>query len=861
MANPTGLSKIAEITITAFKTNPVRVSRRAGDFSTDALLTVNKNTIVNVNYLVPSYTLVAEYSVLEGLNLVVTLRTANVSIGTLVGYNISGVASTDIGIPLVGSFIIDSMGNSSITIPITRDYLTEGTETILLSLDNNLASLSCIIQDTSTAPPTYSLTSSADYIEEGQVVTISLTTTNIATNTPIAYLISGISSTDLVSGTLSGEMLLDSNGEASITLTITKDALTEGTELLHFSLQDIPNSSLTVIILDTSVTPVVSTDPLLKAPKYRYEHSRLFQPSPAGGYPSRVAGGSPYIEGRQHGPTAIFVDSLAGWTWERPGSDWIDADGVRHGPKPWAMHQAPAALPAPGVVVPVSLDITTLAQRDGWLAILLRCPRAPRVAITGGTGAPVLVCTYAGGTETVLPLITAAAGGSTTIPVVNADKTPFPIFIEFPRAKEGLLRAVLRFEYTDAQWGSYGGPAQYEVFPLAPPVNKDSVTLGIAASYLLDSGIEQAPGVLGAHRYEDGRLLSEFVSDLYVNTDDEGAFDPALYGRGPEDKSLLPHKDLGKWIMPGPDWQLVPSTWQGDNFEPFAPGLGALRIHMKSSGIKDGDFGGYVGSLAGNAKLYLPADRFGLQRTMFVRCGIRLTRGEGFIEGPAGRPHVFSAKNEPRWTEDGGKFFPMPSHNRTTGGVSGSAGGGQGWQTRLGWQANDAALGGPDENGWTMYGHFYDFGQANPPGHNYANDTREKTNFGQRGGLGAMLYYDQWYDIEAEITLNSVDRPAVLADGSPHIKGGVQQFWTPDGAWRVWVDGRLAFERTGLVFRSLPVANPGYRPGVGRPCRELGAEGIWMNWFHGGLTQNARPRTMFLSGLVWAEERIGPMTR
>ncbi|WP_144289842.1 hypothetical protein [Ideonella sp. A 288] len=594
--------------------------------------------------------------------------------------------------------------------------------------------------------------------------------------------------------------------------------------------------------------------------RYRYQHPRLFQPAPAD-YPSRVAGGLPYSEGRQNGPTAQFVDSLAGWTWTRPGGDWIDADGVRHGAKPWATYTQPA-LTAAGAVVPVTMDVTKMAQRSGWMAMLLRCPRGQRKVLTSGTAMPRVLYTYAdGSSEAATAYLCAASAVGSTLPLVKATQMALPIFIEFPRPKAPPTRAVLHFSYTDGQWATYGGPAVFEVMHLDPPVNRDPATGGLATAFPLDIGIEHHPAVFGAHRYEDGSRWSDFVSSLYVNTDDERAFDPKLYDRGQEDRSLLPHKDLGKWIMAGPDWKLVPSTWKEDNFEPFAPGLGAMRIHMKSSGVKNGDVGGYGGSLAANAKLYLPADRFGRQRRVFVRCGIRITRGPGYIEGAAGRPHVYTAAKQARWTEDAGKFFPMPSHNRTTGGVSGSAGGGMGWQTRFGWQANDSAMGGPDENGWTIYGHFYDFGPNNPPGHNYVADTRDETNFGQRGGLGSMLYFDQWYDIEAEILLNSVDRPAVLADGSPHIKNGVQQYWTPDGAWRVWIDGRLAFERTGLVFRSLPLANPGFRPGYCRPCRELGAEGIWMNWFHGGLTQNARPRTLFMAGLVWAEQRIGPMDR
>ncbi|MBK9234547.1 MAG: hypothetical protein IPO19_00145 [Rhodoferax sp.] len=572
-----------------------------------------------------------------------------------------------------------------------------------------------------------------------------------------------------------------------------------------------------------------------------------------------MAGGIAYIEGRQSGPTSVFVDSMAGWAWDKPGGDWIDADGVRYGPNAWASVVA-------ATIGGYSMDVTGLVNRSlkdrRWLAVLMRCAHAAR-QIAGQTGEkpPRIDVTFEDGTTTTLACwMAASVRGDSTIPAPGAVAPALPAVLEFDKPSQTVKRALLHFECL-SEWPSYGGPPSIEVMLLDPPINRDPQTAGLSAAYPLDAGIETHPAVFGAHRYEDGTVYADFVSQIRVNTDDEVAFDPNLYGRGAEDRTKLPHKDIGKWIMAGPDWSLVPSTWREDGFEPFAPGLGAMRIHMKDSGIKDGGVGGYGGSLAGNAHLYLPAARFGLQRRLFVRSGLRITRGPGYLDGPSGRPHVYTTGTQSKRTDDAGKFFPMPSHARTTGGVSGCRGGFR-WQSRLGWKYNDSMLGGPDEGGWMIYGHFFDFQTRNPPGHAYTNDTREKTNFGQRGGLGAMVYFDQWYDIEAEILLNSVDQPGVLADGSPHFKDGARQFWTADGAWRVWIDGRLAFERTGLVFRTLPAENPGFRAGYGRPCRELGHEGLWMNWFHGGVTLiKLGHAPLFLSGLVWSEQRIGPMAR
>ena len=85
----------------------------------------------------------------------------------------------------------------------------------------------------------------------------------------------------------------------------------------------------------------------------------------------------------------------------------------------------------------------------------------------------------------------------------------------------------------------------------------------------------------------------------------------------------------------------------------------------------------------------------------------------------------------------------------------------------------------------------------------------------------------------------------------------VQQYWTPDGEVRVWIDGRLAFERTGVVMRSLPLDQP--PPGRMGPVRDLGIAHLWFNWFHGGLTRNSIDRVVFITGLAYGEAYIGPM--
>lgn len=720
------------------------------------------------------------------------------------------------------------------------------------------------------APPpvvSYHLAAGAPSVDEGGQVTFTLTTQGVAAGASVPYALSGVSPDD-VNGSMSGVFVIDAAGVATAVVRLKADATTEGLESLTLT---IPGDvgPVSVLVQDTSKTPapppvepppVHPPLPLDAAVRYRYQHRRLLQPQTI--FQPKIAGGLPYTDGMHNGATAVFVDSKIGWAWEKKGGDWVDLDGVRHGAKAWSA----VDISTEGEH---STDVTSLVNAEGWLAMILRANSQRKIAGKASATPPRIEIVLADGTLKTLPCwYSGSIDGSSTVPNPSAVLQQMPAILEFDKPDAPVLSAKL-FLTSSGLAAAPGNKARIDLFKVAPLINTDELTQGLAAAYPMDEGIERHPAVFGAQVYKDGTTIDQFVSKWRGNIDDERNFDPALYGTGPEDRTKLPWVDQGMWISAGPDWTLVNSSYRGEGFVPFADGFGALRIHMapaqpidQATGVRslihNGGQYGYDGTGAAGAKIYLPADKFGLQRRMFVRTNVRLARGDGFVDGVDGRLQVYAAAGQAKWTDGGGKTLPMPIHNRTTGGFSGSAGGGAGWQARVAWMHNDAQLGGPDEEGWVLGAHLFDFQGQNPPGHSYANTTPDKAAFGQRGGLGGILYYDRWYSFEAEILLNSVDQPAVLADGTPHFKNGMRQYWTPDGAWRVWIDGRLAFESTGLVFRSLPTLNPGFRAGYCRPCRELGAEGIMFNWFHGGVTQNAQPRTMFLSSVVWAEERIGP---
>lgn len=188
-------------------------------------------------------------SVNEGATATFTLTTTNVASGTAVPYTLSGINASDItGSALTGSAIVDSRGVATITVNIVADSLTEGAETLTVTAGGTSASTT--INDTSTTPiPTYALSSSNASVNEGATVTFTLTTTNVAAGTLIPYTLSGVNAADVLGGALSGNAVVNSSGNATISITLANDLLTEGAETLAITAN---GATASTVINDTS---------------------------------------------------------------------------------------------------------------------------------------------------------------------------------------------------------------------------------------------------------------------------------------------------------------------------------------------------------------------------------------------------------------------------------------------------------------------------------------------------------------------------------------------------------------------------------------------------------------------------------
>lgn len=608
--------------------------------------------------------------------------------------------------------------------------------------------------------------------------------------------------------------------------------------------------------------------------RYRSGQDRLFTRVDAALAPSRLPDGTAMPLDRV-GPTAAYVSARVAWPWTRSGGDWIDAAQVRHGNQPWA--SVPVnAVSGPTARAAYAMDVTEalrhVQRKSLWNVLYLRSPGFPR-AIAGALSLepPTLELEYEDGSrQTMNCHVSAAITTSSAYPSTTAAELQLPVMLEFPRPSSPVRKALLKLMVTQHWSGQVNATPTLEAFIVDPPVNSAPIVQGLAADYPFDQGLQAHPAMLGVQRIVDGTALSAVaevgpIPSHLANYNALLAYDPALYGTGPEDKNLLPHRSLGKWIGADPGWSIVPSTYAAEGFRSLAPGIAAIRIFRDREVDRDGAIVGYATSNAVSAKIFMPPEHFGKLREIFVRYYLRLGTPDGgpYIFDPSTRYQVRTQEGAAlRWTDCAGKIGLMPAHDTTTGGVSGTSGGGRGWQIRMAWSDVDLPAG-PDVGGMGMYLHWYDF-LDNVPGHNYGGAgalAPGDDGLAQQGALGGMLYAHQWYCIETRLRLNSVDRPAVLAGGNPHVVAGVPQYWTPDGELDVWIDGRLAYAKRGVVMRSLPLQRATgrspqlYLPPVG----ELGIRDLWFNWFHGGLTKSSRARVLFMTGIAWGTRQIGPM--
>ena len=216
--------------------------------------------VVNDTSISSSYRLSAVYdSRDEGSTAYFSLVAFGIDAGTEVAYTISGVSASDLVSGSLSGTITTAASALSklISIPIRADNLTEGTETLTITLDDSSSTTASLAVNDTSKGATYSISSGADSYDEGQSALFSLVTTNLAPGTSVPYTLSGVSASDLVSNSLTGTATVSATGTTIISLALAADALTEGAETLAITLDDSSSTTASLTVNDSSKMPVV----------------------------------------------------------------------------------------------------------------------------------------------------------------------------------------------------------------------------------------------------------------------------------------------------------------------------------------------------------------------------------------------------------------------------------------------------------------------------------------------------------------------------------------------------------------------------------------------------------------------------
>ena len=205
----------------------------------------------------------------EGQTLTITVNTTNVDDGLVLYWTVdqhTGSINTSDFNANSGTVTITN-GTGTITIDISEDATTEGEEKFAVKLyteaeyTNNIANTNIItINDTSNAIVTYAITPDKTSLNEGETLTTTVTTSNVANGTTLYWTLDqhtgSINTSDFSSGTWNGSGTISSN-QFSFSHTIAADTTTEGEE--KFAIKLYTDSGLTNNVANTSVITVNDT--------------------------------------------------------------------------------------------------------------------------------------------------------------------------------------------------------------------------------------------------------------------------------------------------------------------------------------------------------------------------------------------------------------------------------------------------------------------------------------------------------------------------------------------------------------------------------------------------------------------------
>ena len=231
---PLSYFSISDLTVTEGSSGTIKISRTGGTLTSQNLLLTSTNGTA---------TSVADYN----------------SINTTVSFA-AGETTKVVSLSTIDDAIVES------TETITLSLAASGSDTVPAQIAKGTGTVS--ILDNDTGNPTYSITSSASTINEGDCFTTFVSTKGVASGTKLYWVRSGtgITSNDFVSGGLSGSGTVGKDGRYSYTHLIKNDLTKEGNERVQFSVFSDSNhtrqvgSTVSILIRDTSRSPSKSIE-------------------------------------------------------------------------------------------------------------------------------------------------------------------------------------------------------------------------------------------------------------------------------------------------------------------------------------------------------------------------------------------------------------------------------------------------------------------------------------------------------------------------------------------------------------------------------------------------------------------------
>jgi hypothetical protein len=213
-------------------------------------------------------------SVFEGEIFEITARSFNISDGTKIKYQISGIPNDLIGQSFNGEFVINN-NVSTITFNANKGKIIDA-KVFDLALPDYKKTIQVLIKPIVPAQPAkekYYLKSTKDIVNEGEVFRISLITENVNDNVVVPYTITGIDATLLVNKQLNSSFTV-LNNKSEITFQTNKNVIKEN-KIFKLKL-DNQKASVYVLInykpnvgVSSSITGCIE-DIIITAPGYGY---------------------------------------------------------------------------------------------------------------------------------------------------------------------------------------------------------------------------------------------------------------------------------------------------------------------------------------------------------------------------------------------------------------------------------------------------------------------------------------------------------------------------------------------------------------------------------------------------------------